>query len=82
MDDDDVRYIRITNLDTSNNVHLSLQLAANGDADATSQASIRLNAGTSFILSKSVGVAAVDDDAAGITAIGKASLLSTTTTLT
>ena len=70
MDDDDVRYIRITNLDSSNDVHLSLQLAANGDADASTQASIRLNAGTSFILSKSVGVAAVDDDVATATAIG------------
>jgi len=70
MDDDDVRYIRVTNLDSSNDVHLSLQLAANGDADASTQASIRLNAGTSFILGKSVGVAAVDDDAATATAIG------------
>jgi hypothetical protein len=70
MDDDDVKYIRVTNLDASNNVHLSLQLAANGSADASTQASVILEAGKSFLLGKAVGVAAVDDDAATATAIG------------
>ena len=70
MDDDDVKYIRVTNLDASNNVHLSLQLAANGSADASTQASVILEAGKNFLLGKAVGVAAVDDDAATATAIG------------
>jgi hypothetical protein len=70
MDDDDVKYIRVTNLDSSNNVHLSLQLAANGSADASTQASVILEAGKSFLLGKAVTAVAVDDDAATATAIG------------
>ena len=70
MDDDDVKYIRVTNLDSSNNVHLSLQLAATGTADPSTQASVILEAGKSFLLGKAVGVAAVDDDAATATALG------------
>ena len=64
LDDDDVRYIRVTNLDTSNDITLSLQLAADGASDASTTASVALQAGNSFILSKAVGVAAVDDDSA------------------
>ena len=70
MDDDDVNYIRVTNLVSSNNVHLSLQLAANGDAVASTQASILLEAGKSFLLGKAVGIAAVDDDDEAATALG------------
>ena len=70
MDDDDVKYIRVTNLDSSNNVHLSLQLAADGGADASTQASVILEAGKSFLLGKAVGVAAVDDDLPTATALG------------
>ena len=70
MDDDDVKYIRVTNLDSSNNVHLSLQLAANGGAAASTQASILLEAGKSFLLGKAVGIAAVDDDDEAATALG------------
>ena len=70
MDDDDVKYIRVTNLDSSNNVHLSLQRAANGDAVASTQASILLEAGKSFLLGKAVGIAAVDDDDEAATALG------------
>ena len=65
LDDDDVKYIRVTNLDSSNSVTLSLQLAADGDSAASTTASILVEAGKSFILGKAVGVAAVDDDAAG-----------------
>jgi hypothetical protein len=64
LDDDDVKYIRVTNLDSSNSVTLSLQLAADGDSAASTTASILVEAGKSFILGKAVGVAAVDDDAA------------------
>ena len=70
MDDDDVKYIRVTNLNASNDVHLSLQLAANGGADASTQASVILEAGKSFLLGKAVGVAAVDDDLPTATALG------------
>ena len=70
MDDDDVKYIRVTNLDSSNNVHLSLQLAADGGADASTKASVILEAGKSFLLGKAVGVAAVDDDLPTATALG------------
>ncbi len=69
LKDDDVKYIRITNLDAANQVALSLQLAANGGADASTQATILLEAGKSFMLGKGVGIAAVDDDAATATAI-------------
>ena len=68
--DDHVKYIRITNLDSANQVALSLQLAANGGAAASTQATILLEAGKSFMLGKGVGIAAVDDDAADATAIG------------
>ena len=64
LDDDDVKYIRVTNLDSSNNITLSLQLAADGDSAASTTASVLIPAGNSFILGKAIGVAAVDDDAA------------------
>lgn len=70
IDDDDVKYIRVTNLDSTNSVHLSLQLAANGGAAASTQASILLEAGKSFLLGKAVGIAAVDDDDEAATALG------------
>lgn len=70
LDDDDVKYVRVTNLESTNSVTLSLQLAANGGAAASTQATVLLEAGKSFMLGKAVGIAAVDDDAATATAIG------------
>tara|TARA_R110002020_G_scaffold86499_2_gene213588 strand:- start:1173 stop:1658 length:486 start_codon:yes stop_codon:yes gene_type:complete len=64
IDDDDVRYARVTNLDATNAVTLNLQLAANGDTDASTNASVLLEGGKTFIINKAVGAAAVDDDAA------------------
>lgn len=64
MVDDDVRYIRVTNLDESNSITLNLQLAANGGVDASTNASLLLEAGKTLILNKAVGLAAVDDDQA------------------
>jgi hypothetical protein len=55
----------VTNLDSSNSVTLSLQLAADGSSSASTTASVLVQAGKSFILGKAVGIAAVDDDAAG-----------------
>tara|TARA_R110002050_G_scaffold19445_3_gene55939 strand:- start:10539 stop:11030 length:492 start_codon:yes stop_codon:yes gene_type:complete len=70
LDDDDVKYVRVTNLESTNSVTLSLQLAANGGAAASTQATVLLEAGKSLMLGKAVGIAAVDDDAATATAIG------------
>tara|TARA_A200000159_G_scaffold161380_1_gene183238 strand:+ start:1097 stop:1585 length:489 start_codon:yes stop_codon:yes gene_type:complete len=70
LDDDDVKYVRVTNLESTNSVTLSLQLAANGGAAASTQATVLLEAGKSFMLGKAVGIAAVDDDAEDATAIG------------
>lgn len=64
MVDDDVRYIRVTNLDESNPITLNLQLAANGGVDASTNASFLLEAGKTLILNKAAGLAAVDDDQA------------------
>jgi hypothetical protein len=64
MVDDDVRYIRVTNLDESNPITINLQLAANGGVDASTNASFLLEAGKTLILNKATGLAAVDDDQA------------------
>ena len=64
IDDGDAKYIRVTNLDTSNDVTLSLQIAADGTNAAGDSASILLAPGKSFILGGSADSIAVDDDAA------------------
>lgn len=57
-----VKYIRVTNLDTSNEVVLSLQISAaeNGTADAST--SMLLAAGRSFIMGTPHDGIATDDD--------------------
>ncbi len=62
LDLDDVKYIRVTNLDTTNSITLSLQISAaeNGTADAST--SIRLAAGRSFIMGSPHDGIATDDD--------------------
>ena len=51
VDIQDTKYIRITNLDSSNNVNLSLQIdSANDDTAADESATISLPAGHSFIM--------------------------------
>ena len=67
LDDDDVKYVRVTNLESTNSVTLSLQLAANGGADASTQATILLEAGKSFMLGAATGVCNVDITTAGAT---------------
>ena len=64
IDDGDAKYIRVTNLDTSNDVTLSLQIAADGTNAAGDSASVLLSPGKSFILGGSADSIAVDDDAA------------------
>ena len=62
LDLDNVKYIRVTNLDSSNEVVLSLQISAaeNGTADAST--SILIAAGRSFIMGSPHDGIATDDD--------------------
>lgn len=62
LDLDDVKYIRVTNLDSTNSIVLSLQISAaeNGTADAST--SILLAAGRSFIMGSPHDGIATDDD--------------------
>lgn len=64
LDLDNVKYVRVTNLDTSNSVTLSLQvsLAENGTADAST--SVLLEAGKSFMLGAVHDGITTDDDGA------------------
>ena len=64
IDDEDAKYIRVTNLDAANDVPLSLQIAADGTNAAGDSASVLLAPGKSFILGGSADAIAVDDDAA------------------
>lgn len=73
IDDGDAKYARVTNLDSSNNVTLSLQLAADGTSDASTTNSILLKPGHSFILGATDNSIAVDDD--GITPITSGNLV-------
>ena len=67
MDIQNVKYIRITNLDGSNAVNLSLQIdTAENDTAAADSATVLLEAGKSFILGTPHDSVAVDDDDAGI----------------
>jgi hypothetical protein len=67
MDIQNVKYIRITNLDSSNAVNLSLQIdTAENDTTAADSATVSLEAGKSFILGTPHDSVAVDDDDAGI----------------
>ncbi len=50
LDLDNVKYIRVTNLDGSNPVTLSLQVSADEDGAADDSASILLEAGKSFLM--------------------------------
>ena len=65
LDVEDVRYIRVTNLDSTNPVNLSLQVdAGEDDSAADESATILLEAGKSFIMgTPSDGVAVSDANA-------------------
>ena len=63
-----VKYIRVTNLDTSNEVVLSLQISAAENGTADGSTSILLAAGRSYIMgTPHDGIAADDDSATVIT---------------
>ena len=65
LDVEDVKYIRVTNLDSSNPVNLSLQIdAGEDDSAADESATILIAAGRSFIMgTPSDGVAVSDANA-------------------
>ena len=62
VDIQDTKYIRITNLDATNTVNLSLQIdAGNDDSAADESATISLQAGHSFIMGTPHDAIAVSD---------------------
>ena len=71
LDVEDVKYIRVTNLDSSNPVNLSLQIDAGEDNSAADEsATILLAAGRSFVMgAASDGVAVSDANATIVTAL-------------
>jgi hypothetical protein len=64
IDLEDAKYIRVTNLDSTNPVNLSLQVAGGEDGTANMSASILLSAGTSFMMGATHDGIAVGDGAA------------------
>jgi len=71
LDVEDVRYVRVTNLDGTNPVNLSLQIDAGEDDSAADEScTILLEAGKSFIMgSPSDGIAVSDANATIVTAL-------------
>ena len=66
LDRDLVKYIRVTNLDASNPVNLSLQVSVDEDGAADASATLFVDAGRSFIMGATHDGIVVDDDAAAI----------------
>ena len=65
LDVEDVRYVRITNLDSTNSINLNFQLDADEDDSAADEsASFQLLAGQSFMMGNADDCMSVDDDAA------------------
>jgi len=61
-----VKYLRVTNLDSTNSVNLSLQISTAENGTADSSCTVLLEAGKSFIMGAVHDGIAVDDDAATI----------------
>ena len=67
LDVENVKYIRCTNLDSSNPINLSLQIdAGEDDSAADASATLLLEAKKSFIMGSPSDGIAIDDDAATI----------------
>ena len=66
VDLEDAKYIRVTNLDDTNEVVLSLQISNDEDGTADASTSLLLNAGYSFVMGPPHEGIACDDDAATI----------------
>tara|TARA_Y100000114_G_scaffold131400_1_gene129590 strand:- start:316 stop:783 length:468 start_codon:yes stop_codon:yes gene_type:complete len=71
LDVEDAKYIRVTNLDASNSINLSLQIdAAEDDSAAAESATILVAAGRSFIMgTPSDGLAVSDANATIVTTL-------------
>jgi hypothetical protein len=69
LDLDNVKYIRVTNLDSSNPINLSLQIALGEDGTANASTTILIAAGRSFIMGSPHDGIVVDDDAATIVTV-------------
>lgn len=70
IDLEDAKYVRVTNLDGSNPVNLSLQVSADEDGAADSSATILLAAGRSYIMGATHdGIAVSDANANIVTAL-------------
>ena len=71
LDIEDVKYIRVTNLDDSNSVNLSLQVdAGENDGDADESVTLLLEAGKSFMMgSPNDGIDVNDTDATVLTSL-------------
>ena len=66
VDLEDAKYVRVTNLDASNPVNLSLQVSVDEDGTADASATLLLDAGRSFVMGVTHDGIVVDDDSAGI----------------
>ena len=66
VDLEDAKYVRVTNLDASNPVNLSLQVSVDEDGTADASATLLLDAGRSFVMGATHDGIVVDDDSAGI----------------
>ena len=66
IDLEDAKYVRVTNLDASNPVNLSLQVSVDEDGAADASATLFVDAGRSFIMGATHDGIVVDDDAAAI----------------
>jgi hypothetical protein len=66
IDLEDAKYVRVTNLDGSNSVNLSLQVSVDEDGAADGSATLLLAAGRSFIMGATHDGIVVQDDEADI----------------
>jgi len=66
IDLENVKYIRVTNLDDTNPMNLSLQVAGGEGGSANMSTTVLVKAGESFLLGTIHDGIALDDDAAGI----------------
>ena len=66
LDIENAKYIRVTNLDGTNSINLSLQVSLAESSTADASATILIEAGKSFIMGSPHDGITVDDDAAAI----------------
>ena len=66
IDLEDAKYLRVTNLDGTNPVNLSLQISGGEDGTANMSTTLLLAAGRSYVMGAVHDGISVDDDAAGI----------------